>query len=429
MSEFIEIYGGAPLHGEVKVAGAKNAILPMMCATLLTSEKCTFTNVPNIQDVAIACHLLETLGAQFDHSSGGLTIEVPQLRATETSYSLVKALRASFWVLGPLLARGGAARVALPGGDLIGARPVDMHLSALSAMGADIKLSHGMVFAQAPSGLKPAHIELRFPSVGATHQVLMAAALTPGVTSLTGAAREPEVVALSRMLVEMGAEIEGIGESNLFIHGQEYLRGVQTHLIGDRLEAMTYLLAGLVSGGRVRATGIDPEYLGAPLEVLHSMGATVATGPNYVELQASGELKAATIITGPYPQFATDIQPLFAPLFCMAHGVSEIDELVFEGRFGYMSELCRLGARVQVDRQRAYINGPCKLSGAPVECLDIRAAAALVIAGVAASGVTKITEIQHLRRGYDQLEGKLRHLGVNLKRRIADPEDFLFVGC
>jgi UDP-N-acetylglucosamine 1-carboxyvinyltransferase len=257
----------------------------------------------------------------------------------------------------------------------------------------------------------------------------MAAALTPGVTSLTGAAREPEVVALSRMLVEMGAEIEGIGESNLFIHGQEYLRGVQTHLIGDRLEAMTYLLAGLVSGGRVRATGIDPEYLGAPLEVLHSMGATVATGPNYVELQASGELKAATIITGPYPQFATDIQPLFAPLFCMAHGVSEIDELVFEGRFGYMSELCRLGARVQVDRQRAYINGPCKLSGAPVECLDIRAAAALVIAGVAASGVTKITEIQHLRRGYDQLEGKLRHLGVNLKRRIADPEDFLFVGC
>jgi UDP-N-acetylglucosamine 1-carboxyvinyltransferase len=431
MSEYLEIIGGVPLYGEVRISGAKNAILPMLCATLLTSEKCTFTNVPNIQDVAIACHLLERLGANFEHSTLGLVIEVPQLKATEASYSLVKALRASFWVLGPLLARGGAARVALPGGDLIGARPVDMHLSALAKMGADIKLSNGMVFAQAPKGLKPSHIELRFPSVGATHQILMAAALTPGVTSLVGAAREPEVVALSQMLVAMGAEIEGIGESNILIHGKEYLSGVTTAVIGDRLEAMTYMLAGLITGGKVKAKGINPSFLEMPLDILANMGAEISIGEDFIEIGAnlSEPLKPTVITTGPYPQFATDLQPLFAPVLCLAHGVSTIDELVFEGRFGYMSELCRLGANLQIDRHRAYISGPSQFSGALVECYDIRAAASILIAGLAAQGTTIISEIQHLRRGYESLENKFQSLGACIRKRISDPEDFLFVGC
>jgi UDP-N-acetylglucosamine 1-carboxyvinyltransferase len=429
MTEFLELQGGVKLAGSVKISGAKNAILPMLCATLLTNEPCTFTNVPNIQDVAIMSHLLETLGARIEHKTNSMVVQIPTLSSTEASYSLVKALRASFWVLGPLLARAGEAKVALPGGDLIGARPVDMHLAALTAMGVETKIAHGMVFAKAPSGLRPAHIELRFPSVGATHQVLMAAALTPGVTSLVGAAREPEVGALCRMLQAMGAEIEGVGESNILIQGKEKLKGVSQELIGDRLEAMTYLLAGVATAGNVRVEGVDATFLKAPLKLLEEMGASITVGTNFIEASRIGPLEAVKIVTGPYPQFATDLQPLFAPLMCLAQGVSEIDELVFEGRFGYMSELCRMGAQAQVDRYRAFITGPTILSGAPVEGHDIRAAAALVIASLAAEGTSSLLEIQHLRRGYEQLEQKLRLLGADIKRRLSDPEDFLYAGC
>lgn len=429
MAEFLEIDGGRPLVGEVRVAGAKNGVLPMLCAALLTGERCRFTRVPNIQDVSIALHLLETLGASVQYQAGTIDVSVPTLRATEASYSLVKALRASFWVLGPLLARGGAARVALPGGDLIGARPVDMHLSALTAMGADIKVSHGIVYAQAPQGLRGAEICLRFPSVGATHQVLMAASLAKGTTVIRGAAREPEVVALAQMLNQMGGVVEGAGTDIVEIKGKEILSGCNIEVIGDRVEAMTYLLAGLASKGAVTVKGIDPSYLGVPLDVLDSMGAALSTTDDSITAAWRGDLQPARIVTGPFPEFATDLQPLFVALCTQANGVSTIDEHVYEGRFGYVAELCRMGANITVERSRAIVQGPTNLSSAPVESFDIRAAAALVICALASEGRTKIAEIHHLRRGYEFLEDKLRGVGANIRRRLDDPEDYLYVGC
>lgn len=429
MSEFIEIIGGTPLSGNVTVGGAKNAGLPLLISTLLTGEECTLTNVPNLTDTSLVIHLLEQFGGDVHYDGSTVTVQTPRLLATEASYSLVKALRASFWVLAPLLARGRAARVALPGGDLIGARPVDLHLEGLVKMGADISLKHGVVYATAPQGLRPAVIDLRFPSVGATHQLIMAASLTPGLTVLKGCAREPEIIALANYLNGMGADIQGAGGSVIEIHGRSELGGTSAHLIGDRIEAGTYLLAGAMTGGEVAVHGIDPMFFGSFLDILNEMGLSVSCGDSSVTVSRSGPLKAVHVKTGPFPGFATDLQaPLMAAL-TVAEGTSTIEETIYEGRFGHASELARLGAQIHIADRVVTIDGVRALNGAPVDGLDIRAAASVALAALAAEGKSEIHEVHHLRRGYEHFERKMGGLGARLWSRVSDPEDFIFAGC
>jgi UDP-N-acetylglucosamine 1-carboxyvinyltransferase len=431
MSEYLEISGGTPLAGEVRVGGAKNAALPQLMACLLTAEKCILHNIPNLEDVTIALHLLEHFGAEIERYGETVKVSVPRLLASEASYTLVKALRASFWVLSPLLARGGAARVALPGGDIIGARPVDIHLESLVKMGAEIQVKHGVVYASAPNGLKRAVIDFRFPSVGATHQIIMAAALTPGETVIKGAACEPEVSALAEMINKMGGSVEGAGTSEITIRGRETLGGAELTLIGDRIEAGTYLLAGATSGGKVTVRGFTPSFLGKFLDVLKNMGLKVECGEDYVSVENYRGMQAVEISTGPFPELATDLQaPLMAAL-CFAEGVSKIEENIYEGRFGHVSELCRMGADIKLTDRVALINssGVSNLTGAEVEAMDIRAAASLVIAALGCKGTSLIGELQHLRRGYEMLETKLLGIGAKLGCKMRDPEDFIFSGC
>ena len=429
MSEFIEIIGGSSLCGRVAVGGAKNAALPLLISTLLTSEECSLSNVPNLTDTSLVIHLLEQFGAEVSYDGRTVVMRTPRLVATEASYSLVKALRASFWVLAPLLARGRAARVALPGGDLIGARPVDLHLEGLVKMGADISLKHGVVYATAEHGLRPAMIDLRFPSVGATHQLIMAASLTPGVTVIKGCAREPEIIALANFLNGMGADIQGAGSSIIEIRGRSELSGTSANLIGDRIEAGTYLLAGAMTGGHVTVDGIDPMFLGSFLEILSDMGLDVSCGDTSVSVKRSGALRPVNVKTAPFPGLATDLQaPLMAAL-TLAEGISTIEETVYEGRFGHASELARLGANIKIAERVVTIEGTPKLTGAPVDGLDIRAAACLAIAALAAEGTSELHEVHHLRRGYEHFERKMSELGGRLWSRVSDPEDFIFAGC
>jgi UDP-N-acetylglucosamine 1-carboxyvinyltransferase len=429
MSEFIEIVGGTPLTGTVRAGGAKNAGLPLLISTLLTGEECVLRNVPNLTDTSLVIHLLEQFGGEVHYDGNEVKVRTEKLIATEASYSLVKALRASFWVLAPLLARGRAARVALPGGDLIGARPVDLHLEGLAKMGADISLKHGVVYATAVNGLKPAMIDFRFPSVGATHQLIMAASLTPGLTILKGAAKEPEVVALANYLNGMGADIQGAGGSVIEITGRSELGGTSATLIGDRIEAGTYLLAGAITGGEVTVEGIDPLYFGSFLDILREMELSVSCGEDFVKVKSNGRLKGVHVKTGPFPELATDLQaPLMAAL-TVAEGTSTIEETVYEGRFGHASELARMGAQIKIAERTVTIEGVEKLQGAPVDGLDIRAAASLVLGGLAAEGVTQVHEPSHLRRGYEHLERKMGALGARLWARVSDPDDFIFAGC
>lgn len=429
MSEYIEIIGGSRLDGEVRVSGAKNAVLPLLIASLLTNEQVEFSNVPNLHDVNLTVQLLQYFGADVEHRKSQVKVAVPRLVAEEASYSLVKAMRASFWVLAPLLARGRAARVALPGGDIIGARPVDIHLSGLEQMGADIKVKHGVVYATALGGLKPATIDMRFPSVGATHQLMMAAALTPGTTVLKGAAREPEVIALASMLNQMGGEVEGAGSDTVVIRGREHLGGAKVQIIGDRIEAGTYMLAGAVMGGELTVSGVSPEFFGQFLEILDQMDVSVTPGTDFIRVKSRGRIKGVKVKTGPFPALATDLQPLLMSALCVADGVSVVEEGIYEARFRHASELSRMGANIQVDGLSATITGVECLSGAPVEAHDIRAGAGLVIAGLAAQGVTQIHEPQHIRRGYESLEDKLRRVGARIGAKLSDPEDYLFTGC
>ncbi len=429
MSEFIEIIGGHVLRGEVQISGAKNAALPLLISSLLSTETCEFTNIPNLEDINITLHLLESLGAVVERGVSRVKLTVPTVVSSEASYSLVKAMRASFWVLGPLLARVRQAAVALPGGDAIGARPVDMHLAGLERMGAQIKVKHGVVYASAPRGLHPASIELRFPSVGATHQIMMAAALTSGTTTISGAAREPEIVALAQMLSDMGAIIEGAGEETVRITGRSELGGARVRVIGDRIEAGTFLLAAAATKGSVKASGFSPQYFGKFLELLSELGLQVEVEADSVKVEYRKVLKPANLRCAPFPEIATDLQAPLMALLSSIEGSSSIEESVFEGRFGHVSELSRMGAMITIDGRSATITGVPRLSGAPVDCLDIRAGAALVIAALGADGQSELHEIGHLRRGYEALESKLKRLGAKVALRRSDAEDFLAVGC
>ena len=429
MSEYIEISGGTPLEGTIVASGAKNAALPLLISTLLTADECVLQNVPNLTDTSLVLQLLEHFGAECEFVDGTVKVKTEKLSATDASYSLVKALRASFWVLAPLLARGRAARVALPGGDLIGARPVDIHLEGLTKMGADIKIKHGVVYATAVDGLKPIVFDLRYPSVGATHQLIMAASLIPGTTVLHGCAKEPEVVALANCISSMGAEVYGAGGSTIEIHGKSELRGASQRLIGDRIEAGTYLLAAAMTGGKIRVLGIDPIFFGSTLDILNDLGLTVRTGEEYVEVESVTRLKPIKVVTGPFPEFASDLQaPLMAAL-TVANGTSTIEETVYEGRFGHISELCRLGAKIKLEERVVHIEGVPKLTGAPVDGLDIRAAAALVIGALSAEGTSQIFESHHVRRGYERMENKIAACKGRFWYKVADPEDFMFTGC
>ena len=429
MAEVLQITGGTALSGSVRISGAKNAALPMLLASLLSSEPVEFENVPILTDVDLTIRLLEHFGANVEVNADRVRVAVPTLRAVEASYSLVKALRASFWILAPLLARGRAARVALPGGDIIGARPVDMHLDGLVKMGADIKVKHGVVFASASNGLRAAEIDLRFPSVGATHQLIMAMALTPGTSVIRGAAREPEVVALAELINSMGGSVEGAGHTEIVIRGRDELGGARVRLIGDRVEAATYIMAAVATRGSISLNGINPQHLGALCQILISMGALLELRDDGLSINAREASQPVQVATGPFPELATDFQALLMAALTLAQGESRIEENIFEGRFGHVSELCRLGARILVEGRSATIIGVPRLAAAPIDGLDIRAAAALVIAALAAEGTSTLAEIHHLRRGYEGFERKFNALGAKIVTRVQDPEDFLSSGC
>ena len=429
MLEFLEIIGGQELSGCVTVSGAKNAALPMLIAPLLTAESCTLSNVPALRDVDLLLSLLSQLGANITRHENQVSINTPTLGTGEVSFSLVKSLRASFWILGPLLARTRSARVALPGGDIIGSRPVDIHLEALTQMGAEIRTVNGIVYAEAPAGLHGANINFRFPSVGATHQILLAAVLSKGVTRITGAAREPEVVALADLLNAMGAEIEGAGTDEIVIVGKTSLGGANIDIIGDRIEAATFLCAGIACRGAVTVAGINPAHLGPLPEMLHMMGADLSLKGNCIELVAGDQLMPVNVRTGPFPEFATDMQPPMMAAMCLAEGISAVEETIFEARMGHAFELKKFGAQIAIDGKFARISGVREFSPAFAECLDIRCGAALVIAALAAKGTSRLYEIQHLRRGYVNIEQKFRDLGAQLGVRAESPEDYMMSGC
>ena len=417
------------LKGTVKVSGAKNASLPLLFSTLLTEEECILENTPDLEDTSVTQRILNSFGAECEYKNNIFKVRTPKILSTVAPYGLVKTLRASFWLMGPLLARVGKASISLPGGDAIGTRPVDLHLKGLSQMGAEFRMEHGVIIGEALGGLSPADITLDFPSVGATHNILMAAALTPGTSILRGAAKEPEVIDLAKFLTSMGALIEGAGTDVITIHGVSKLHGAMHTVIGDRIEAATYMLASAITGGDVLVSGIDPQFLGATITLLTEMGCKIVTQENAIRVIGPEKCNAISFETAPYPGVATDVQPIFLAALASCEGLSSIKETVFESRFGHVAEYRRFGADIKIEGRVAHILGTDALSAAPVEALDIRAAAGLVLMGLIAEGTTQIRELHHLDRGYERIVEKFRSLGANLSRIPAVDVRELVVGC
>jgi len=414
----ILIEGGVPLHGEVRISGAKNAVLPILCASLLADGELKLGNVPHLEDVLTTARLLRELGAEVHHDveTGNIRIDPRGVHSHIAPYDLVRTMRASVLVLGPLLAKFGEAEVSLPGGCAIGARPVDLHLMALEALGAEIVIEHGFIKAR---GKRLTGGKIHFPmvSVGATENVLMAAALAAGETIIDNAAREPEIVDLAACLVAMGAEIEGAGTSRIRVHGVPKLHGAQHQVVADRIETGTFLVAAAMTRGRVTATHTRPETLTAVLGKLREAGAEISTGDDWISLDMHGQRpKAVDIITAPHPGFPTDMQAQFMALDAIAEGDAIIDETIFENRFMHVNELLRLGADIHIDGPRARVHGVETLSAAPVMATDLRASACLILAGLVADGETTINRIYHLDRGYEHIERKLGALGAKIRR-------------
>jgi UDP-N-acetylglucosamine 1-carboxyvinyltransferase len=415
------IRGGRELRGDVVISGAKNAALPEMCAALLTNEPVRLINVPRLHDVATMRKLLDNMGVQTEtHGErGGMTFTAPDALTPEAPYELVKTMRASVLALGPLLARFGRAKVSLPGGCAIGARPVDQHIKGLTAMGADIVVEHGYMLASLPAGrtrLQGARITTDMVTVTGTENFLMAACLAEGTTVLENAAMEPEITDLAEMLIKMGAKIEGHGTSRITIHGVERLHGCEHQVVADRIEAGTFLCAVAATGGDVRALHAVGGDMQALLDKLRDAGAQIDVQPGHIRIQSQGRLKAQSFRTTEHPGFPTDMQAQFMALNCVAEGPSQVTETIFENRFMHVNELLRLGARIQIDGRTAMIEGVQRLSGATVMATDLRASASLVIAGLVADGETLVDRIYHLDRGYDQMEEKLRALGADIER-------------
>lgn len=421
----LRIIGGRPLNGEVTISGAKNAALPELCASLLTSEPVTLTNVPRLRDVATMRQLLDNMGVQTQtHGErGGMTLHAADPINPEAPYELVKTMRASVLVLGPLLARYGRARVSLPGGCAIGSRPVDQHIKGLQAMGAEIAVEHGYMEARLADGLtrlRGARIATDMVTVTGTENFLMAAALAEGETLLENAAQEPEITDLAEMLIAMGARIEGHGTSRILIQGVERLHGCTHQVVADRIETGTFLCAVAATGGDVVLRHGRAEHLDAVIDKLLEAGAEIEAGKSggddFIRVRASGRLKAQSFRTTEYPGFPTDMQAQFMALNCIAEGTAKVTETIFENRFMHVNEMVRLGARIQTDGKVAVVEGVERLSGATVMATDLRASASLVIAGLVADGETIVDRIYHLDRGYDQMEEKLRAIGANIDR-------------
>jgi UDP-N-acetylglucosamine 1-carboxyvinyltransferase len=412
------IRGGRQLQGEITISGAKNAALPELCAALLTDQPVTLTNVPRLQDVATTLRLLRNMGAGAERSHSHLdqvSINAASVSSPEAPYDLVKTMRASILVLGPLLARFGEATVSLPGGCAIGSRPVDQHIKGLQAMGADIKVEHGYILAKA-SRLKGAHITTDMVTVTGTENLLMAATLAEGETVLENAAQEPEIPDLAEMLIAMGAKIEGHGTSKIRIQGVERLHGTSHRIVPDRIETGTFLCAVAAAGGDVVLRNARADHLDAVIDKLREAGAQIEAGADHIRVKSSGRLKAQSFRTSEYPGFPTDMQAQFMALNCVAEGASRVIETIFENRFMHVNELLRLGAKVETDGHTALVQGVEKLSGATVMATDLRASASLVIAGLVADGETLVDRIYHLDRGYDQMEAKLRAVGADIER-------------
>ncbi|WP_144185437.1 UDP-N-acetylglucosamine 1-carboxyvinyltransferase [Elioraea rosea] len=414
----IRIRGGRPLEGTIRIGGAKNAALPLMAAGLLTDERLTLTNVPALADIATMSSLLRTLGIAVEPvGNDGRTLAIGgAIASSEAPYDIVRKMRASVLVLGPLVARTGLARVSLPGGCAIGTRPIDLHLKALEQLGAEISLEGGYVTATAKQGLKGATVIFPFVSVGATENLLMAASLAEGTTVIANAAREPEIGDLAACLAAMGARIEGVGTDRLTVHGVPSLSAATHAIIPDRIETGTYACAAAITGGAVLLEGAKLEHLGAVVRTLREAGVEVAEAEGGLSVKRLNGLHGADAMTEPYPGFPTDMQAQFMALMSVAEGASMVTETIFENRFMHVPELARMGAHIVVHGASAIVRGVPALSGAPVMATDLRASVSLVLAGLAAKGETIVNRVYHLDRGYERVEEKLAACGAAIER-------------
>ena len=412
----LEIEGGVPLRGTVKVSAAKNAALPALAAALLTAEPVVLTNAPDLADVRTMVKLLETLGGAVVQEAGGLRAQVARVTNDLAPYELVSTMRASVLVLGPLVARHGSARVALPGGCAIGPRPIDQHLKGLAKLGAEVTIENGYVVARA-SRLKASKITADLVTVTGTENLMMAAALAEGTTVIENAAREPEVGDLARLLTAMGARIHGAGTARIEIEGVPELTGASHRIVADRIEAGTLIVAGAITRGDVTVMDLTPDHISSVLAKLDEMGVTLEVGPTSVRVRGPARPRGADVTTSPFPGFPTDMQAQVMTLLGLADGQSRVTETIFENRFMHVAELARMGARIETDGAIAIVRGVPFYQGAPVMASDLRASAALVLAGLAAQGRTEISRVYHLDRGYERLETKLAALGARIVRR------------
>jgi UDP-N-acetylglucosamine 1-carboxyvinyltransferase len=413
----IRIEGGARLEGAIPISGAKNAALPLMAAALLTESALVLSNVPKLADIAFMGDLLNSFGVKTEREGGTIRLSAGTIRNTIAAYDLVRKMRASFWVLGPLVARMGQAKVSLPGGCAIGARPVDLHIRALLALGAAIELREGYVIATAPKGLRGARIEFPGVSVGATAHALMAATLARGESVIVNAAREPEIVDLGRCLRAMGARVAGLGTSEIVIQGAEILHGAEHRVLPDRIETGTYAFAVAIAGGDVELCDTNAELIDAVLRLLQSIGSDIETTPRGIRIRRNGSRPGvADVTTAPYPGFPTDLQAQYMALMTTANGTSRIRETIFENRFMHVPELGRMGADIHIEGDTATVTGVERLKGAPVMATDLRASVSLVLAGLAAEGETIVNRVYHLDRGFERIEEKLSAVGARIER-------------
>ncbi|MEE2692338.1 MAG: UDP-N-acetylglucosamine 1-carboxyvinyltransferase [Pseudomonadota bacterium] len=413
----LAIIGGRPLFGEIPISGAKNSALKVMAASLLTDGVLTVSNTPRLADVHMLLQLLAQHGVEHRFEGSTLTLQAATISSTLAPYDLVRKMRASFNVLGPLLAREGKAKVSLPGGCAIGARPVDLHLKALAAMGAKIELDEGYVIAEAPGGLHGARIDFPFVSVGATEHAMLAATLAKGETVLSNAAREPEIDDLAHCLIAMGARIEGTGTSTIHIHGVDRLHGAEHEVVPDRIETGAYAMAAGVAGGELFLKNARLDLLGAAVSALEEAGLLIAEAPGGVKVKRAGDrCRAVNIVTQPFPGVATDLQAQFMAMLATAEGTSVVKETIFENRYMHAPELSRMGADIHIDGQIATVRGVRRLKGAPVMATDLRASMSLVLAGLGAEGQTIVNRVYHLDRGFERLEEKLQACGALIER-------------
>ena len=417
----IRIHGGVPLKGEIPISGAKNAALPLMAACLLTDEPLVLSNVPVLADIKTMSALLQQHGAEISRSDAGhsLNLHVGAITSTEAPYDLVRKMRASVLVLGPLVAREGVARVSLPGGCAIGTRPVDLHLKALSALGAEIEMANGYVEARIPAGqkrLKGAHFTFPMVTVGGTENVLMAAALAEGETVIENAAREPEIADLAECLIAMGAGITGLGSGTLTVQGVESLHGAHHSVVPDRIETGTYAVAAAITRGKLKLTNTRVDLLDSVIDAMRQTGVEVRSDDTSITVTASDGLAGVDVMTEPYPGFPTDMQAQWMALMTTADGAAMVTETIFENRFMHVPELGRFGADVNVHGASAIVRGKADLTGAPVMATDLRASVSLVLAGLAAAGETTVNRVYHLDRGYERLEEKLAACGARIER-------------